>query len=177
MTESAPTVVGGDRGISGEVVRRAQPWLRRMLIGASGTVVLQGVSMGLGFVTSVLLARWLGTRKYGEYVFALAWAGTLGTVAILGMDRFLVRGLGVYHVRNEWGLMKGLLRRATQLGFAISTAIGVCACIIALSSLSPGVRLPFALAMIFVPVSTVTLLRQGAMQAFGRVVAGQVPDT
>ena len=176
MTDATSTAVGAEREIPREAVLRARPWIRRMLIGASATVLLEGVSMGLGFATSVLLARWLGSQEYGEYAFALAWAGTLGTVAILGMDRFLVRGLGVYHVRNEWALMRGLLKRTTQLGLLISIAVGLVGCIVAVSTLSAGVRLPFALAMIFVPLSTLTLLRQGAMQAFGRVVAGQLPE-
>src|SRR6202021_4228262 len=37
-------------------------------------------------------------------------------------------------------------------------------------------RAPFCVAMLLIPLTALTLLRQGAMQAFGRVVTGQLPE-
>lgn len=147
-----------------------------MLVGASGTVVLQGASLGLGFATSVLLARVLGAGGYGHYVFALAWAGLLATAALLGLDRFLVRGIAVYRVHEKWELMRGLLERTNQIVLLTSTAIGIGGCVVAVLFLPSSLRWPFCLAMVFVPVSGITLLRQGAMQAMNRIVSGQVPE-
>ncbi len=150
--------------------------LRRLLVSASATGVLQVVSLVLGFATAVLLARFLGAEGYGRYVVALTWANLLMIPAILGLNVFLVRGIAVYQVKEMWSLMKGLLFRTNQLVLLTSTTIALCGAIVAVIWLSPALRGPFCVAMLLVPLTNLTLLRQGAMQAFGRVVRGQLPE-
>jgi O-antigen/teichoic acid export membrane protein len=164
------------RQVEPEVQGEPGSLVRRMLVSASLTVLLQGASMVMGFATTVVLARTVGGVEYGRYVFALAWASLLAVPAILGLDRFLVRGIAVYEVSEDWGLMRGLLRRTNQLVLAASLTFAACGGIIAMTWLSPALRWPFCLAMLFVPFTTLTLVRQGAMQAVGRVVAGQLPE-
>jgi O-antigen/teichoic acid export membrane protein len=72
--------------------------------------------------------------------------------------------------------MKGLLFRTNQLVLLTSTTIAVCGTIVAVIWLSPSFRGPFCVGMLLVPITALTLLRQGAMQAFGRVVSGQLPE-
>jgi O-antigen/teichoic acid export membrane protein len=130
----------------------------------------------MAFVLAVLLARFLGSEGYGLYALAFAWSTLLGVPAILGLNTFLVRGVAVYDVRKQWSLMKGLLFRANQLALLASTTIAVCGTIVAITWLSPSFRSTFCVAMLLVPITTLTLLRQGTMQAFGRVVSGQLPE-
>jgi O-antigen/teichoic acid export membrane protein len=130
----------------------------------------------MAFVLAVLLARFLGSQGYGLYALAFAWSTLLGVPAILGLNTFLVRGVAVYDVRKQWSLMKGLLFRANQLALLASTTIAICGTIVAITWLSPSFRSTFCVAMLLVPITTLTLLRQGTMQAFGRVVSGQLPE-
>lgn len=160
----------------GTMARAARPGTRRMLVSASATAILQGASGLMTFVLAVLLAHFLGSRGYGIYALAFAWASLLTTPAILGLNTFLVRGIAVYEVREEWSLMKGLLFRTNQMVLLTSTAIALCGTIVALTWLSPAFSGPFCVAMVLVPITALTLLRQGAMQAFGRVVSGQLPE-
>src|SRR5258708_28615630 len=83
--------------------------IRQTLVNASGVVVLQAASVIMGFGLAILLARLLGGTGYGRYAYALAWASLLTTPALLGLDRFLVRGMAVYEVDGDWRLMKGLV--------------------------------------------------------------------
>lgn len=147
-----------------------------MLASASATAMLQGASAAMAFVLAVLLARFLGSGGYGRYAVAFAWSTLLGVPAILGLNTFLVRGIATYEVREQWGLMKGLLFRANQLVLLTSTAIAVCGAIVAVTLLSPSFRNTFCVAMLLIPITSLTLLRQGAMQAFGQVVKGQFPE-
>jgi O-antigen/teichoic acid export membrane protein len=128
------------------------------------------------FVLAVLLARFLGSTGYGLYALGFAWATLLGVPAILGLNTFLVRGIAVYEVKEQWSLMKGLLFRTNQLVLLTSITIAICGAVVALLLLSPSFRGPFCVAMLLVPLTSLTLLRQGAMQAFGRVVSGQLPE-
>jgi O-antigen/teichoic acid export membrane protein len=141
----------------------------------SGTAVLQISSSGAGFLLSVILARALGRDGYGVYALAIAWSGFLALPAILGFDRFVVRGLAVYVHERKWALVRGLLRRSNELVLAASCAIAGIA-VVASLLLSPALRIPFALAMLLVPLTNVTLVRQSAMQALRQVVRGQVPE-
>ncbi|HEY3865211.1 MAG TPA: oligosaccharide flippase family protein [Solirubrobacteraceae bacterium] len=147
-----------------------------MLVSASATAILQGGSGAMAFVLAVLLARFLGSRGYGIYALAFAWSTLLGVPAILGLNTFLVRGIAVYEVKKQWSLMKGLLFRTNQLVLLTSTMIAVVGATVAVTWLSPSFRGPFCVAMLLVPLTALTLLRQGAMQAFGRVVRGQFPE-
>jgi O-antigen/teichoic acid export membrane protein len=147
-----------------------------MLRSAFGTAVLQGVSAALGFATAIVLAHQLGKDSYGRYTFALAWAAFLTIPALVGMEQFLIRGIARYEIRRQWGLMKGLLFRTNQIVILTSTTIAAVGCAVAVLWLSPTLVAPFCVAMLVVPVTALTLLRQGAMQAIGRVVAGQFPE-
>ncbi len=149
---------------------------RRLLKMASGTALLQATSNAAGFLTALLLARFLGKDDYGRYAFSFAWASLLALVATLGVDRFLVRGIAVYEVEGKWPLMKGLLRRSNQVVLLTSVTIAAAGCLVAVAWLSASLRGPFCVAMLLVPLTALTLLRQGAMQAFGRVVSGQIPE-
>jgi O-antigen/teichoic acid export membrane protein len=159
---------------SGTVTSR--PAVRRMLLSASATAILQGGSGAMAFVLAVVLARFLGSGGYGIYALAFAWSTLLMVPAILGLNTFLVRGIAVYEVKEQWSLMKGLLFRTNQLVLITSTTVGMCGALIAITWLSPSFRGPFCVAMLLVPLTALTLLRQGAMQAFGRVVSGQLPE-
>src|SRR6185437_16126593 len=92
---------GGISSVSGQAEREpafglARPVVRGILLSASATAILQGASMLMGFATAVLLARLLGSHGYGRYVIAISWAGILTIPALLGLDRFLVRGIATY---------------------------------------------------------------------------------
>lgn len=164
----------------------ARPWLARqkgkqsdlrsVLSRASWTAVLQATSSGAGFLTSLLLARFLSTDEYGLYVVAFAWAGVLGSVGTLGFDRFLVRGMAVYELRSQWPLMRGLLRRTNEIVAGASMIIAVTGCLVAVVALNGPLKIPFSVAMLLIPITSLTLVRQGAMQALGRVVSGQFPE-
>ncbi len=150
--------------------------IKVMLRSAFGTAILQGTSTGLGFLTAVLLARLLGQNGYGRYTFTITWAAFLTIPALVGMDQFLIRGMAGYEVAKSWSLMKGLLRRTNQIVLLTSLTIAGCGCAIGVLCLSSSLAAPFCVAMLLVPIGAVTLLRQGAMQAIGRVVTGQLPE-
>jgi O-antigen/teichoic acid export membrane protein len=167
--------VGSGRGDTGEGLAGVAHEIRHIFARASWTAVLQVVSTGAGFLTSLLLAHFLTSDEYGRYVFSFAWAGVLGALATLGLDRFLVRGMASYEVAREWRLARGLLRRTNEIVAVSSCLIAAIGCAVGLSMGGP-LRGPFCIAMLLIPLTGLTLVRQGAMQALGRVVSGQFPE-
>lgn len=147
-----------------------------MLFGASATAILQASSSGVGFLVAVALARLLGSREYGVYVFAVAWTSALTIPAGLGLNRFVVRGVAKYEIGQRWDYLRGLLIRANTLVAVASCLIAVGGVAVVLATLGPPLRWVFAISMILIPINALTILRQNTMQALGHIIAGQIPE-
>ena len=152
--------------------------LRRshMAMSISGTGLLQGASMALAFVTSVILSRKLGAGGYGAYAYGLAWSGFLLIPAVLGMDRFLVRGVATYQASGDWSRLRGLVRWANQRVVFLSTGIAVIAGVVGYLVLPASLRATFCLAMPLVPVTALVVVRQSTMIGLSHNVTGQLPE-
>ena len=88
----------------------------------------------------------------------------------------MVRGIAVYYASSEFNLAKGLLRRANQLVLVASLVVSGAGCVIAFVFLHPPESWVLCAAMPLIPLTTLTFVRQAAMQAIGRVVTGQFPE-
>ena len=152
---------------------------RALVLGTIGTFGLNALAVVLNFVLVLVLSRSLGAEGYGAYASALAWAGVLSMVAVLGLTPLVVRHIAAYHASEAWGLLRGLLRRANQLvGLASVVTILVAAPIGWLIYRDrPALLQPFLIALLLVPLIPLASLRQAAMQGLGRVVLGRTPDT
>lgn len=149
---------------------------------ARGTVGLFASRMffaGMMFLASVLLARLLGRAEYGAYTYALAWVVLLGIPAILGADQLLVREVAAYQARESWGLMRGLIRRANQAVLLASVGLMVAAAMVARATMSrsePQSVWVFWVALILLPLITLTRVRQAALRGLQVLVLGQLPE-
>jgi len=162
-------------------VNRGSAWLsaarqNRMARSISGTALLQGISMGLAFVTSVLLSRTLGASGYGAYAYAIAWVGFLLIPAVLGMDRYLIRGVATYRASKDWGLMRGLVLWANRSVFTVSVLMAILAAGVGYLTLPRSFRGTFILAMPLLPVTALVIARQATMTGLSRSVAAQFPE-
>jgi O-antigen/teichoic acid export membrane protein len=139
-------------------------------------LILNGTSTLLGFAAVLLLSRMLHTRGYGLYAYAMAWVGFLGVPAVLGLDRYLVRGASAYSELGEWGLLRGLLQRSSVWVASVSLLIAAGAVAVAVATLHGGWRWGFSTAMVLVPLTALTLIRQAVLQAFGQPTLSQLPE-
>lgn len=149
-------------------------------VGASGVFGLKIASTGLSFITGLLLARLLGTTGYGTYAYAITWVGILAVPGTLGMDKLLVREVALYETKSEWGLMRGLLRWANKVVLFASSGLALIAALIIIIFAGNQDKLVFVsllIALISLPLVTLTILRQSALRGLNRVIAGQLPET
>jgi O-antigen/teichoic acid export membrane protein len=151
----------------------------RFVRSTAGVLALKVAFVGFSFVLSVVLARLLGAAGYGAYTYAFAWVVLLGVPAILGMDQLIVRDVAAYHLKSDWGSLKGLLRKANQAVFIVSSLLAAIAAgfswMIA-RRLGSQALLTFWLALLHLPLITLTRLRQSALQGLHRVAAGLLPE-
>lgn len=151
----------------------------RLARSASGSFGLRIASTGLSFIIGLLLARLLGTAGYGAYTYAITWVGFLAVPGALGLDKLLVREVAIYETTSEWHFMRGLLRWANQTVLIVSLGLALLAAFI--GSIFAGrqdslVLISLWIAMVSLPLVTLTRLRQAVLKGLNRVIAGQVPE-
>jgi O-antigen/teichoic acid export membrane protein len=153
--------------------------LRLVLRGAVGNAGLNAAYFVLNLVIALILSHLLGAGGYGAYAFGIAWATLLAVPGVLGIPSLLVRELVAYRVREAWGHVRGVIRRANQVTLTCSCALSLVFATIVWLSNWPADRLlrPTLLALPLVPLISFVSIRQGAMQAFGRVVLARTPET
>lgn len=79
------------------------------LRGASAALSVQIASVGVGYVTQVLLARWLGATEYGVLEYVTTISLVLGFVASLGLPAIVLRFVAEYRVKQDWARLRGLV--------------------------------------------------------------------
>ena len=147
--------------------------------GASSAFFLKVAGAGLAFGVQVLLARLMGVRDYGIYIYAYTWAKMLVLVGRMGADKGLIRFMPEYSAHGQWGRFRGALR------FGIRTVLISCAGLALLGALvvwvlhdsmpaSQPETLYWALAML--PILGLVQLWKGALQAFKRIAQALSPE-
>ena len=82
--------------------------------GAASAFVINVLTTGLAFVTQILLARFLGPAGYGIYAYVIAWTTVLALCATLGFETGMLRFVAAYRARQQWSLLRGILRYALR---------------------------------------------------------------
>lgn len=158
----------------------ATAWLRtghhNQLVSSSlGTIMLRGCAMGLSFVVSLLLARILGVTQYGAYAFALGIVNFLAILAVLGLNRLIVRDVAVYRSQGRWELIAGLIRWSSMVVAVFSTTLVVIGCALAafVGASSDSFLWTVITALLLLPVTALTSIRSATLRGLSYVTASQ----
>jgi O-antigen/teichoic acid export membrane protein len=151
----------------------------RLFSKSAVSFVLRVGSLGMGFLTSIILARLLGADGYGAYKFVLSWCQFLVIFAALGFDQLLIREVAAYVTDEKWRELRGILLFANGTALITSCLIagGVFAVTQALYADGRVLQIVFGIGMILVPLRSLTRLRQASMQGFDYPVLGQTPES
>ena len=151
----------------------------RLLKTAAGTSGLRLANIGLLFLSNILLTRILGVEGYGVYTYSMSWVLLLNIVATLGSQNLLVREVSANLTQQKWGLIRGLLQWSNTIVLIFSVAVAIVTGAIALAfreTANPQTLMTLWIALILVPLTAVTTLRQSAMRGFRHIVQGQLPE-
>ena len=115
-----------------------------------------------------MLARVLGASGYGIYAYVTAWIVVLALCATLGFHTAMLRFVSVYRAREEWPLLRGVLRYAAQRVSVAGLVIGggAAGVVVALGDrLAPELARTFLVGCAMVPVLLALLQVQGGDRA------------
>ncbi|HAX85309.1 MAG TPA: flippase [Cyanobacteria bacterium UBA11370] len=157
-----------------ETIRRS-----RIIKSVAGTSGLNLTATGLAFVVSIPMTRLLGAEGYGIYAYAISWIFILNIPATLGLDGLIIREVAASQSRQAWGLIQGLLRWSNQVVLLTSVTIALLSLAVAwgLTKENSQTLLTFSLALILLPLITLTSLRQSTLKGLHHVVTGQLPES
>ena len=87
---------------------------------AAGAFAARVLNAGLGFLTQIVLARWMGERGYGIYSSCWVWLLVAGGVLSLGLPVAALKFVPDYRERGDGDGLRGFLRHARGLGLVPS---------------------------------------------------------
>ncbi len=113
------------------------------------------------YLIQVLFARQGGPVEFGHYSFAFGWTQVLVIPATLGLTLSVLRFVPQYMEEERWGLLRGLIRRGSQvtvLSGILFSAAGAAIVLLVANGPSQG---PLLLGMALIAViALVTVLRE-----------------
>ena len=151
-----------------------------LLRGSVGTGLVQVLSIGLSFVTTVALARLMGEAGFGTYSYALTWSLLLLGPATAGIGPVLTRETAAGIETGQWGRVAGVRRFVLGLA-ALATALvlGAALPLVGLSMKVKGFDQGLAL-LVGVPVTALgaaLLLARHRLLGLRRVVTAQFAES
>jgi O-antigen/teichoic acid export membrane protein len=82
---------------------------RKQIRGSSLLLFGRVLSLGVNFVTQVLMVRYLSTREFGELAYGLAVVSFFRIFASLGLQDAIPRFVPIYRENREYGKMYGTI--------------------------------------------------------------------
>ncbi len=152
----------------------------QILKGSASSFIIQVVFAGLSFLTSVIMARFLGADGYGTYNNATAWVQILVPLASLGFGVLIVRDVAILRSQRNWQTLKGFLHFSDQLVMGVSLfLIVVVFCIAEILFSSPEKALlqrTLILASVLIPLFTLSNMRQSTIRGYEHIAHAMLPD-
>jgi O-antigen/teichoic acid export membrane protein len=133
----------------------------------------------LTYLAQLVTARVIGPDSYGIYAYVLAWVTLLGYFSTLGFHVSLLRFVPAYETKEEWALVRGVIRYSLRAAAGTAIAIvliGACGIIALHGSIRPELAQTFILGIVAVPFLALHLIGASVVRAFGGVVAALAPE-
>jgi len=148
--------------------------LRQMLGGTSealltnrlaGTVfAIRVFSAGLGYLSQILLARWMSGSEYGIYVYVWTWVLLVGSMLDFGLAMSAQKLIPEYRGNGEYALLRGFLRgsRLMVLGTSSVMALVFAGIVYLLTpSLDANLPMPLYIGCLILPAFVVANMQDG----------------
>jgi O-antigen/teichoic acid export membrane protein len=158
---------------------RDVPFRARLLQGVLGGAALRALSISLGIIVAIALARTLGPHGYGIYALALSIVTLLAIPLQMGLPPLLVREVAQYQQAQRWGLLRGLLAWTFRFAMFVSIVVGVAAASVAWivrGSQEELELVTFLWAILLVSLLGMIGIQAAALIGLRRVVVGHIPD-
>jgi len=140
-------------------------------------LVIQGGGQLIRYFWQVAFARWMGVEEYGSFSFAFGWIQVLAILSALGLTTGALRFIPEYSARGQWGLVRGMARRSSQLTFGSGVGISALGTLLLLLlPMAGGRRSTLLLGLWLVPLLGLGNLKLELTRAMGEVGRAYFPQ-
>ena len=161
----------------------------KLVQGAGSVFALRIVSVGLSFISRLILSRALGSAGIGIINYCLAWISVFLIFTTMGFDRVIIREVSAAQSDNRYDIAAGVLRIGIIVPFMLALLVMIGAIVLALPSVGilsiasqtgmAGIVDTWVLLIIFmlaIPFRTLTMIFQSAMRTLGFVGKSETPE-
>lgn len=152
----------------------------RLVRGGGASLAVNICGAGAALITQLILVRLMGRVEFGIYATALAALSVLVFFCRLGMDTALVRYVAVYADREDWGLLRGIMRKS-NIAVSIAGALAGAALLFAGWVFGPAMRAGLAptlqVAAFLLPVLALLGLACANLKGFKRAAMALLPES
>ena len=133
-------------------------------------------SVGIVFLTGVLLSRSLGPENYGIYTYAYTIAMLVSLLISGGLSTLLLRTVAQYQLQEKWAYIKGIKRRAYQLVLLGSLILGAVLAAYFVTIDYRLVKCTHYISLLLIPIVSLAAVRTSILRGFNKPLWGQLPD-
>jgi O-antigen/teichoic acid export membrane protein len=172
-----PTAAAGLKRLLDLAIDRSEAGAARRF--AASAFLARVLNAALGFLTQIVLARWMGDREYGIYAYVWVWLLLAGGIGSLGLPVAALKFIPDYRARADFAGLTGFLRfvRGIALLPCILGALAAAAILLAFSRGDALAYLPVALiALVVLPVYALTDIQTGIARAYDFLDLGLLAD-
>lgn len=144
-----------------------------------GTFLVRLVAQVMGFISSLLLTRWLGASGYGVFAFSFSIVTLAALPASLGFRSLLTREVAQYVSLQDWSKLRGLLRFSPLLTLLASFTVALI--MYGVSSWVPwpadaDLRSGLQMAIWSLPLFAMVPVWQGTLTGLHQTHRAQIPE-
>jgi O-antigen/teichoic acid export membrane protein len=139
-------------------------------------LAIQVLGAGLGYLTQVAFARWMGVSQFGLYAYLMAWATILALVSGLGFPLSVVRFIPAYRAHGEHDRVRGLIRLSRRVVLAAGVVVVIVGMAIALGLGWGAAPAAIIVAIWLVPIGALINVDSSIIRAGGRIVGAYAPS-
>ncbi len=154
----------------------SRQFLVRLARGAVFALVIQSLGAGLGYLSQVAFARWMGLSQFGTYAYLIAWSTIFALLAGLGFPMSVLRFIPEYLTFGDNDRLRGLVHLSRRVTLGTSLAVAVIGTIIALALTPSKTTTAVVFAVWLVPVGALINLDVAIIRAGGRVIGAFAPS-
>ena len=167
MTKANTDTVSSDRSLARFIAKTA-----------GGTFILRVFYLASGFITTLLLTKWIGAEGLGVYNFVISWVVLVAIFVKFGLEDYLVRESAAAHSRQDpetairlWNFSRG---------FILATSLVAAAWFYYLLSWfdfkNPNLRPTFAVGIAMIPLLSLIAIYRGYFRANKQILKSQIPE-
>ncbi|HFU75371.1 MAG TPA: flippase [Arcobacter sp.] len=99
--------------------------LTELLKGSSLAFIFRIIGIGIGYIFTLLIARWYGADTLGLFIISLTLLNIFTTISIFGFDTALVKYIAKYNSKNQNSLINEVYQKALIITIILSSLISL----------------------------------------------------